>query len=357
MLSETDMKNIPNSLFCSIPSGGHVQGIALDTEHNYMYVSLTTALAKVDMQGAVIGYVEGLTGHLGSIAFNGEDGKIYGSLEYKHDAIGKDIIKNINASLADEDAFYVAIFDAEKIDRPGLDAEKDGIMTAVYLNDVVNDYSAVLPDGKRHRYGCSGIDGLSFGPVFGKPGDSEKMLFVAYGIYGDKSRTDNDCQIILEYDWRAFSGIAKPLLQSAPHHEGIRCTNRYFLYTGNTDYGIQNLEYDAFNGDWLAAVYQGQKAQFPNYPMFVIDGSVAAKEAEIPGQNGEKGLMLSLKTEGIFDPKTGIWGVGFGYGQTGIHSFGNGYFYFSHDMRVSDKQWGTTARLYRRNGTEFELIV
>ena len=67
--------------------------------------------------------------------------------------------------------------------------------------------------------------------------------------------------------------------------------------------------------------------------------------------------MLSLKKEGIFDPKTGIWGVGFGYGQTGIHSFGNGYFYFSHDMRVSDNQWGTTARLYRRNGTEFELIV
>lgn len=38
------------------------------------------------------------------------------------------------------DAFYVAIFDVDKITRPDMDAETDGRETAVYLKEVVDDY-------------------------------------------------------------------------------------------------------------------------------------------------------------------------------------------------------------------------
>jgi hypothetical protein len=34
---------------------------------------------------------------------------------------------------------------------------------------------------------------------------------------------------------------------------------KYFVYTGNTTFGVQNLEYDAYTGDFLAAVYNGRK--------------------------------------------------------------------------------------------------
>ena len=70
------------------------------------------------------------------------------------------------------DAFYVAIFDVDKITRPDMDAETDGVMTAVYLKEVVDDYYGTAVNGGRevkHRLGCSGIDGISFGPAFGAP--------------------------------------------------------------------------------------------------------------------------------------------------------------------------------------------
>lgn len=116
---------------------------------------------------------------------------------------------------------------------------------------------------------------------------------VACGIYGDICRDDNDCNIIMQYDWRKFGEKAKPLCQLAPHHSEAKPDKVYFIFTGNTEWGIQNLEYDAFTGDWIAAVYRGKKEKYPNYPMFIIDGAAAPYEDYIA--YGRKGLHLSLK--------------------------------------------------------------
>ena len=117
----------------------HVQGIAIDTERQYMYFSFTQLLVKTDMQGNIIGTVTGLTGHLGDLDFNDIDGRVYGSLEYKS-----------------QNAFYLAIFDVDKITRMDMNAEKDGIMTAVYLPDVVEDFTALVGESKtQYRYGPS----------------------------------------------------------------------------------------------------------------------------------------------------------------------------------------------------------
>lgn len=176
-----------------------------------------------------------------------------------------------------------------------MDAERDGIMTTVYLQDVVDDFTADM-DGNDvfdgdiaqtpdHRYGCSGIDGVAFGPRFGAPKDSPHDLHVAYGIYGNTERQDNDYQIILRYDTANWREYERPLNQAAPHHSGPAAPEeRYFLFTGNTTYGVQNLEYDGYTGNWMVSVYRGTKKSFPNYPLYIIDGSKAPVLGEINGQ-------------------------------------------------------------------------
>ena len=108
---------------------GHIQGIAVDTEHRYIYYSYTTMLVKADMQGRVVGTVTGLVGHLGSLTFNAEDGRVYGSLEYKNDAIGRGILAASGHDGEINDGFYIAIFDVDRITRTDMSAERDGVMT------------------------------------------------------------------------------------------------------------------------------------------------------------------------------------------------------------------------------------
>ncbi len=339
-----DIASLPRSLKFSLSSGSHVQGIAVDTKRGYVYISFTTALMKADFNGNVIGTVSGITGHLGCIDYDAEHDLVFGSIEYKHDSIGKSIAKNIGAALADEDAFYMSIFDVDKIDRIDMDAERDGVMRAVYLPEVERDFSAD-ENGVLHRYGCSGIDGTTIGVL---PGTERKGLFVAYGIYSDLERTDNDDQVILHYDIGKLIESAQPLSQFAPHHCGIECEGKYFAHTGNTTYGIQNLEYDAYTGDFFAAVYKGKKPNFPNFGLFRIDGQKAA----------DKNNMLSLSEHGIFDEASGTRGYHFSHGTTGLDSVGGGYFYISHHSKV-ENTYMTNIRLYRYTGDAdniFEIV-
>lgn len=326
---------------------GHVQGIATDRNREYMYYSCTTYLAKTDMDGNVIGTVKGLAGHLGCIAYNYDDGKVYGSLEYKHDVIGKEILSGIaeheNKNIDVTDGFYIAIFDVDKIDRMDMDAEGDGIMTVVHLKEVLDDFSA-----EGHRYGCSGIDGITFAPIPG--GDGEKNLYVSYGIYSDLEREDNDHQVILRYDISDWSQYARPISQESMHRFGPDSPDsKYFVYTGNTKFGIQNLEYDEKTGYMFAAVYKGRKEQYPNYPMYVID---ITKKAEITSLKGldMEGETLPLAPVGVLHASSGVYGINFPYGATGMISLGDGYFYFSKDFKNEDGTRGTRVGLYEFDG-------
>ena len=119
---------LPKNIFSGYFKGGHCQGIAVDTKREYIYYSFTTELVKTDLQGNLIGSVTGLLGHLGCIDFNDADGRVYGSLEYKDDAIGKGILKNLGSSAEIENAFYIAVFDVDKIDRVGMDACASGVI-------------------------------------------------------------------------------------------------------------------------------------------------------------------------------------------------------------------------------------
>ena len=321
-------------------SGGHVQGIATDRERKYMYFSFTTKLVKTDMEGNIVGSVTGLTGHLGCIAFNYDDGRLYGSLEYKHDRIGKSILERAERKTDVQDGFYVAVFDVDRIDREDMQAESDGIMKAVYLDEVLKDYAF-----EGHRYGCSGIDGLTFAPIPGSCG-TKKYLYVSYGIYGDVSRNDNDYQVILRYNTDGWKSYEKPLDQNDMHRYGPASPDsKYFLYTGNTTYGIQNLEYDEHSGYMFAAVYRGKKECFPNYPMYVIDMQRPASFEKLNNIN-ESGEVLHLAKVGITDTQTGIRGIEFPYGSTGMISLGDGGFFFSKNFSDANT-YGTEIEVYR----------
>ena len=338
---------------------GHVQGIAIDEAGGYIYFSFTTILLKTDLAGNPVGSVCNIVGHLGCITFDPQRRRVYGSLELKHDAIGRGIVSRTGRELAEEDAFYLVSFDCDAIDRMGMDAEVAdaggrSVMTALYLPDVVRDYAeADGVSGKLHRYGCSGIDGTAYGPVFGADPDSEKRIMVCYGVYGDVERSDNDHQVILQYHPAMIEELGKPLTQAAPHHSGCGCEARYFFYTGNTTYGVQNLEYDPYTRTYIAAVYPGRKEGFVNYPLFFIDAASAPSERELVGRGGERGLVLAPAAP-VPSVDSSVGGCWFGLGQTGVYAFGDGRYAFSVqlDRRDGDgrRMQGSEVVLYGPDG-------
>ncbi|WP_343616701.1 hypothetical protein [Novosphingobium sp.] len=335
-------------------NAGHVQGIAVDRRHGFIYYSFTTLLAKYDFKGHLIGTLTGWTGHLGDLDFNDSDGKVYGSLEYK---------KN--------QGFYIAILDVDRIDHVGMVAGESDIIRTVYLPEVFKDYAADVngdgvfdgDDGKYrddviaspdHRYDCSGIDGVAFGPAFGHS-DGKTYLTVAYGIYGNTRRGDNDHQVLLQYDIADWARYAAPLSESAPHRNGPeRPAGKYFLRTGNTSYGVQNLSYDPQMRRWFLGVYQGSKPAFPNYLLFAVEAR--ARPAMRPlvgvpapdGKGWEQGMMLDLAADGLKDPATGIRGWR-QEANVGFQPMGDGLFYIAAKAGAKGRQ-SADLRLMRWTG-------
>ncbi|RZJ18818.1 MAG: hypothetical protein EON51_17205, partial [Acinetobacter sp.] len=117
LTSKSQTVKLPDSIYSGKQGGLHVQGVVIDKKNGFVYFSFTDKLLKMDLQGNLIGSVTGFVGHLGDLDIT-PDGKIYGSLEYKNDAIGKGIKKQLGVKTVNEDGFYIAIFDASKILRP-----------------------------------------------------------------------------------------------------------------------------------------------------------------------------------------------------------------------------------------------
>ena len=258
-------EGLPDSVYVT---GGnfHVQGIAIDRTRRCMYFSFTTSLVKTDLKGNVIGSVEHLTGHLGDLAIHPVTGDVYASLECKDDAIGASISRKLGTSAVEAHVSmcYVAIFRADRQTRKGMNASVDSVMTTVYLDEPTCDYQDTVTERGRivpHRHGCSGIDGITFAPAIGTSSEDMPYLYVGYGIYSDTTRTDNDHQVLLCYDVRSWDRYEKPMQWDALHTSGpAKPLHKYFVHTGNTRYGVQNLVYHPSSLQFLMAVYCGAKS-------------------------------------------------------------------------------------------------
>lgn len=298
----------------------HVQGIAFDREAGCMYFSFTTQFIKTDLQGHVLGSIDHIQGHLGAMTFNPKDRKVYASLECKDDEVGR----GLSGFAEGHSLFYVALIDVDKVTAVGMDSENNEAFKVACIREAVRDFTAKVETGGRlldHRHGCSGIDGVTLAPKTGRTGGRD-FLWVAYGIYGDTTRTDNDDQVLLRYDLRTIRRSARTVRFGEFDESGPeRPEEKRFIRTGNTTYGVQNMAYDPFTGLLFLAVYPGKKPGFPNHPLFIVDR----------GGN--------------------VRGCGFKWGATGLCPLGDGLWYISKNGRNPEtgRQF-CHARLYRWTG-------
>lgn len=356
--TQKEQKEYPKTVFSGGWDSGHVQGIAIDTEGEYMYYTFTETFVKTDLEGNIIGSVIGYDGHLGDCTFNRSDGRVYASLTLATDEY----------NWTDKYAAYIAIIDVDKITRIGMDCWEEGIMTTVNLKEFTADYfvdidgdgtianGASSPD---HRYGVWGIDGLAFGTRFGESLKGGQYLTVAYAIGKNESRIDNDYQVFLQYDVSDWAQYEMPLQSYAPHQSGPdEPDGKYFLYTGNTNFGVQTMDYDRDRNMWVCIVYNyaksanGPKKDFDANTTFLIDNSVKPYLVNLEGQaESQQGNLLSFVKGGLYNEKKDIYSWRFWMGNTGFISLGNGYYYVSHSGTTAEGLSTTTVTLYRYTGS------
>jgi len=188
---------------------------------------------------------------------------------------------------------------------------------------VTHELPVVLEDYLADNYCCSGIDGVTLAPAFGTGSASKLFLYVAYGIYGRNERDDNDYNVLLCYD--------PDNIEAGPLH-------KYFVKTGNTRYGVQNLAYDSYSGMMYLAVYKGSKEKWPNYDIFSVDMMQQPFKAPLQGVPYHDGDAEQLSF-------TQAWH--FPYGSTGLCPLGDGTYYLSIPGRNEEGQQKCDIVRYR----------
>lgn len=280
----------------SLPLGsGHLQGICSDDEGKYMYASFTNLMVKVDMEtGKIVGSVTGMAAgsissgaHIGDICYY--DGKIYGSMEYKSSR-----------------RWYICVFDGDKITEMDMPYTTPGVMYALYVPQVGDDFQNVLDSGENnmsssynnakslgHRYGTGGIDGITFGTLPGKGYDTDgdgkadvftgdkRYMIVAHGPYENAKRYDNENFVFLVFDPDDITNdnlipfTEKMLTADYAENQVLKYRHKMFCYAGNQMYGVQQLEFDEDTGDlWMECYRKATGTEFPDYSRYLVDGSV-----------------------------------------------------------------------------------
>lgn len=292
----------------------HVQGIAYDNDKENLYLSFTTEFVKTDKNGRLLGSIEELNGHMGAMTFDPATRKVYASFEYKNDKIGVGISKRLGMDIPTREStqIYIAEIDVDKVQQVKTPFDEAVILhkvdepTAFYL-DSVEVNGKVLP----HRHGCSGIDAMTIAPDFGSRDNGKRYLYAGAGIFSDTTRTDNDYNILLQFEL----------------DEKLTPVKNYFVKTGNTSYGIQNMGWDAHTDKLILAVYAGRKSQYTNYDYFSIDMSQEPFLAPLDGVLYDTEAKEQVVYENGWFQK---------HGSCGFFPLGDGKYYIAHHSKGSD---------------------
>ena len=199
----------------------HMQGFS--KSENFMYWSFTDSIVKTTMNGTVKCQAEIHGGHLGDIDYY--DGKIYGSY-----------LKNSLPGHAWEDwtGFKIYVFNA------------DDLQVEKILNLDICDYYKSITCTPEDTRGFQGIDGVAIAP---DPVSGEMSMFVACALYTGEKYAN---QIILQFTL-----------------DGEYITEHH-IPTGNTVYGIQNLDYDAENKEFWFTTYGASQPYQPKEVLYCI---------------------------------------------------------------------------------------
>lgn len=207
----------------------HMQGFVCDG--SFFYWSFTDCLIKTSRSGEILLRRAVPGGHLGDITFR--DGKIYGSF------LGSALPGHV---WDDWTSFQILMFDAEDL----------RLIQAVSL-PVCDDYKRISGTASDER-GFNAIDGIAFGR---EPGSEKWKLFVACALLTGEQYAD---QILLQCS-----------------SEG-KYETEYRIPTGNTVYGIQNLDYDTESGCFWFSTYEPERDFQPRETLYCVDAELRFSE-------------------------------------------------------------------------------
>lgn len=181
---------------------------------------------------------------------------------------------------------------------------------------------------------------MGFGPRFGSTAE-DWLLTVTHSRWPDGDRDDNNHQILVQYDPDVFDTYAEPYDISKPDPTSgpTEIDRQYFVYTGATRRGIQNLAYEPTLERWFLGVYAGSKPEFPNYTLFAVEAASQPVRQGLPGV-GVDGDTLPLAEDGLRDEATEIRGW-LQKADVGLQAMGDGLYYLYTNSVVDGLQTAT----------------
>lgn len=213
----------------------HLQGFSCDDEKRYMYWSFTDSLVKTNIEGTMISQVHINNGHLGDVDYY--DGKIYAS--YLGNALpGK--------AWDDWSSFYLYVFDASDL----------RLIDKIRLVEC-EKYKEIAGQENDKRGFCA-VDGVAIGRDLES---GERKIYVACALVTDERYSN---QIILQ-------------LNLDGNYE-----KEFYINTGNTVYGIQNLDFDEETCHFWFTTYGSEKPFQSKNTLFKIDRDLKTILAQYP---------------------------------------------------------------------------
>ncbi len=311
----------------------HLQGICVDDDARYLYLSYEAAIAKMDLETEeIVGVINGFDAGVHTSGMDFYDGYLYCALA--DDPAGKTYVMQINPSkfhgLMDtpeewEEIIRVTlpyeIMQDERDLMGDYDINGDGVAESDEL--VERKYGA-----EGHRFATCGAGAMSFGTLPGEFGekDADTYMILVSGArwYGDPAlnpygehfyRYDDEHCILRFYNVNDFlspeasskllklefrdddigdtNGVANARTYNFEEDAVIKAEKILYAFTGNCYYGPQSIDYNPENGDiWLYGYVNTDGAplldekEIPHSPLYVIDGSREPQYTELQlGQN------------------------------------------------------------------------
>jgi len=310
----------------------HLQGMCVDDDARYLYLSYEAAIAKMDLETEeIVGIITGFDDGTHTSGMDFYDGYLYCNFSAN---AGKTYVMRINPSkfhgLMDTPEEWEEVLRVTLPYEPMQDAR-----------DLMGDYD-INGDGhaetdelversvgaEGHRYSIVGTGAMTFGTLPGEFGeeDADTYMILVSGArwYGNPSlnkfgehyyRYDDEHCILRFYNVNDFlspeasskllkleyrdddigdtNGVANPRAYDFDEEVTIKAEKILFAFTGNCYYGPQSIDYDTETGDiWLYGYVNTDGAplldekEIPHSPLYVIDGSRDCQYTEIQlGQN------------------------------------------------------------------------
>ncbi len=311
----------------------HLQGVVVDDDAKYMYLSYEAAIAKMDLETEeIVGVIKGFDAGVHTSGMDFYDGYIYCAVS--DDPAGKTYVMQINPNkfhgLMDTPEEWEEVLRVTLPYEPMQD-ERDLMGDTDINGDGYAESNELVERSKGaegHRYSVCGVGAMTFGTLPGEFGekDADTYMILVSGArwYGDPAlnkygehfyRYDDEHCILRFYNVNDFlspeasskllklefrdddigdtNGVANARTYNFEEDAVIKAEKILYAFTGNCYYGPQSIDYDTETGDiWLYGYVNTDGAplldekSIPHSPLYVIDGSRDSQYTEIQlGQN------------------------------------------------------------------------